>query len=95
MVLQPDPDGNLSHGLVIEASLLARVLGAKLLRVQGTVTVTPATVDRFVTAADEYLPLRDASWQARPDGAPDRALGAGLEEARRLLGESRTTRQAQ
>jgi hypothetical protein len=71
--LAPDGDGRLSEGVLIETHLLARLLGIRLLRVDGVVTVAPARV---------------APSPADPRAVPMTStvqLGAGLERAAHLL----------
>src|SRR4051794_26245119 len=46
--LRPDAGSDLSDGIVVQTQLLGRVLGVRLLRIDGTVLVSPA---RVVSAA--------------------------------------------
>jgi hypothetical protein len=91
----PASSRHLSDGLVIETSVLARLLGIKLLTLEGTVLVSPAQVHGgfsrdMSTSAPQSDGLgtaertRDAASSAtRPDGR----LGARLELSARLLDE--------
>jgi hypothetical protein len=73
--LAPDAKGDLSDGVLVETHLLARLMGIRLLRLDGVVTVTPA---RLVASATDprAMPLTSAL-----------SPGAGLERAARLLRE--------
>jgi hypothetical protein len=42
--LQPDAEGSLADGVVVEARLVARLLGLRLLRVDGVVLLAPGRV---------------------------------------------------
>ena len=77
----PDSDSHLSDGIVIEARLKARVLGAPLLRVDGTVLLSPG---RLVE------PPRLDAVTAPPGGVRSSLNGApgdGLARAARLLAD--------
>ncbi|MFC4784205.1 hypothetical protein ACT8ZV_07010 [Nocardioides sp. MAHUQ-72] len=76
MEIRPDGSNHLSDGVVVETHLLARVLGVRLLRVDGVVLVSPA---RLAEAA----PVRVTA-----DG---HRTGGSLVEAARLLDESDAT----
>ena len=71
--LRPDAASDLSDGVVVQTQLLGRVLGVRLLRIDGTVLVSPA---RVVSQVD-----------ARRGGV-DRSSGVELAEAARLLREN-------
>ena len=82
----PDRRRRPSDGIVVEASILARVLGIRLLTVDATVAIAPADV-----TAPSPAPRRSRTrtW-ARPAGvAPARsgAVGRGLAEAVRSIDE--------
>lgn len=73
--LAPDSEAHLSEGVLVETHLLARLLGVKLLRVDGVVTIAPARI---------------AGSPVDPRAVPiisTMELGAGLEHAARLLRE--------
>jgi hypothetical protein len=73
--LLPDPASRLSDGVVVETRLTARLLGLRLLRVDGLVLVNPARlVDRVPAGV--------------PPGARPEATGDGLATAARLLREN-------
>lgn len=44
IIVRPDPRKDLSDGVVVRASLVARLLGLKILRVEGDVTLLPAQI---------------------------------------------------
>lgn len=44
VTLQPDADGSLADGVVVETRLVARLLGVRLLRVDGVVLLSPGRV---------------------------------------------------
>jgi hypothetical protein len=44
VALQPDADSKLTDGVVVETRLVARVLGLRLLRVDGVVLLSPGRV---------------------------------------------------
>lgn len=44
VALQPDADSSLADGIVVETRLVARLLGLRLLRVDGVVLVSPGRV---------------------------------------------------
>lgn len=73
--LAPDAEGDLGDGVLVETHLLARLMGVRLLRVDGVVTLTPARL--VASPADpRAVPLTSAV-----------APGAGLERAAHLLRE--------
>jgi hypothetical protein len=76
--LDPDGASELSDGIVVRTQLLGRVLGLRLLRVDGTVLVSPARV---------VSPPRTALAPATTRGWSPSA-GSELEEAARLLREN-------
>ena len=73
--LAPDPASHLSDGVVVETRLIARLLGVRILRVDGVVHLAPASLGRPVLT----------TWRDTPSFAADRELGAGLARASRLL----------
>ena len=77
--MQPDEEGPLSDGVLVETALVARVLGLRLLRVDGTVLLAPA---RLHERPGQPTPLVLSS--ASVDG-PVVEPGRRLVEARRLL----------
>jgi len=93
-VLRVDPDGHLSDGLVIETSLLAKIFGLRVLRIEGTVSVAPAQVRNpsvpvvgASVVTDEHPHVLRA-----PPGDPPRPahLGSGLATAADLLRDARS-----
>ena len=82
----PDRRKRLSDGVLVEASLLARVMGVKLLTIDATVALVPADI----TASSSAV-------HVTPDGVPGRSraiaperspvAGQGLAEAVRRIDE--------
>jgi hypothetical protein len=92
----PASSRQLSDGLVIETSVLARLLGIKLLTLEGTVLVSPTRVHGLGLSWDVSTsgPQSDGPETSRPtrDAAssatrPDAPVGARLELSARLLDE--------
>ena len=86
----PDSDGDLSDGVVIEARLKARILGAPVLRVNGTVVVSPGRVVPLARGETVEQPRAD---DVLANGAPGRtsslqAPGQDLDRARRLIADT-------
>ena len=82
----PDRRRRPSDGFLVEASILARLLGIKLLKLEATVVVVPAEVTAPPSAPRE-LPARAS---ARSSGGPPArrgAVGRGLAEAVRNINE--------
>ena len=97
----PDSSKRLSDGVLIETSVLARLLGVKLLTLEGTVVVTPAQlrdlsqVQSVVTERtasprtyDALTPPRRTQTHASTAARSDEKVGSRLEEAMLLLNES-------
>jgi pyridoxal biosynthesis lyase PdxS len=78
----PDRRRRPSDGIVVEASILARVLGARLLTLDATVVVAPADVTARSSAPRDSQALTPA----RSVGVPP-ARGRGLAEAVRSIDE--------
>jgi len=79
--LAPDGDGHLSEGVLVETHLLARLLGLRLLRIDGVVTLAPARVS--ASAVDpRSVPMTSTM-----------ELGTGLERAAHLHRECEQHRQ--
>lgn len=73
--LAPDAGSHLSDGVVVHTHLVARLLGVRILKVDGVVQVAPARLERPVGAA----PTARVSTAAPP------APGGGLARAAGLL----------
>jgi hypothetical protein len=73
--LAPDAASHLSDGVVVETRLVARLLGLRILRVDGVVHLAPARLERWPTAAEG-------------PGAEGHQLGEGLARASRLLADN-------
>ncbi len=55
VALQPDADSSLADGVVVETRLVARLLGLRLLRVDGVVLLSPGRVREVAVT----VPARD------------------------------------
>ena len=72
--LQPDAGAQLADGVVVETRLVARLLGMRVLRVDGTVCLSPArVVDRSPVLV------------VPPADTPDLPLGGELAQAAEVL----------
>jgi hypothetical protein len=80
----PDRRRRLSDGVLLEASVLGRVLGVRILTLRATVVLAPATV---TTAADGDPPARVDGRRSRAAPARRRAGGRELAEAVRRIDE--------
>jgi hypothetical protein len=82
----PDPRNLLSHGVLIEGSILARLMGIRVLTLDATVVLVPADV-----TAPGFVPPHPPIHTSVPPRAAtrrhSRAAGAGLAEATRSLNE--------
>jgi hypothetical protein len=91
----PARQRRLSDGVLLEASILGRVLGLRILNLRATVVLAPATVTA-ATPADHVPPSRA---DARRSGAARARRGAGgrelaeavrrIDEGAELLAEAR------
>ena len=95
MALDVVPDGRrrLSEGALVEASVVARLLGVRLLRLHATVTLAPAEVTP-ATASVQVPASRGITRSAppRPPGAPGRRLPEAvrtIDEAAEILAKAR------
>ncbi len=80
---QPARADDLSTGFVVETSVLARLLGIKLLTLEGVVFVSPASVVEPLTEAQVLSAAHHRNSEA-PDGD---CVGARLGDAGKLLDE--------
>jgi hypothetical protein len=71
-ILAPATGSHLSDGVVVQTQLVARLLGVRLLRVEGVVHLAPARLE-----------CRDPA--RRPPQEAERAVGADLVRASQLL----------
>ncbi len=92
-----DGSSQLSDGVIIETSVLARLLGIKLLTIEGTVLVSPAQVrEGYQAPATPAIETRrelpaaglNGGAAARSGAVSGEAVGARLGMAARLLAES-------
>jgi hypothetical protein len=86
--LAPSPDSQLSEGVLVETSLLARLLGIRLLTVEGTVLLSPARL-REGEALVSTPPVAPTAPRTRRLAPPARsaALGSRLAAAERLIAD--------
>jgi hypothetical protein len=84
LIAVPDDGGVLSDGLVVEASVVARLFRFRLLEIDASLVVAPADV----RGRSPAVPPR-ARQMLAPATAPRRshAIGAGLAAAERILDE--------
>jgi len=85
VALRPDADSSLADGIVVETRLVARLLGLKLLRVDGVVLLSPGRVREVPLS----LPARGSSDQGSPQVNGERA-GERLALAERLIASTGT-----
>jgi hypothetical protein len=76
--MEPDEESRLSDGVLVETALVARVLGLRLLRVDGTVLLAPARLHERPTLASSTV-------VTPPTDGPPLEPGLRLIEAGRLL----------
>ena len=82
-VLRPDAASQLSDGVVVEARLTARLLGLRILRVDGTVLMSPARLEEMPRST--VVPGQQGR---RTPALTTGASGGALAEAARLLKEN-------
>jgi hypothetical protein len=86
LTVAPDRRRRLSDGVLVEASLLARVMGLRLLTIDATVALVPADIS--TSSSPAHMPPARAVGRSpviRP-GRP-RVAGHGLAEAVRSINE--------
>ncbi len=92
MLAVPDGTKRLSEGVIVEASVLARLFGIRLLTVHADVVIAPA--ETMAAPRRPYAPDEPAASpvQARlPPPAPSQAVGSGLADAVRMIDEGAAT----
>lgn len=82
----PDRRRRLSDGVLVEASILARVLGIRLLTLDTTVVLVPADV-RAPSTASHDPPARTSAPSSGVPPTQSGAAGHGLAEAVRSINE--------
>jgi hypothetical protein len=82
----PDRSRRLSDGVLVEASILARVIGVRLLTIDATVALVPADVTAASSAA-HGPPVRTTARSSRVASTRSGAAGRGLAEAVRSINE--------
>jgi hypothetical protein len=84
----PDRNRRLGDGVLVDASILARVLGIRLLTLEARVTVLPADVKRASPApTDSRRPRTSARRSSAVAPQPSGAIGHGLADAVRAINE--------
>lgn len=84
--VSPDPDGQLSGGVLIEAQIRGRLLGAPILRLDAVVVLTPARPEVVAVMAPPARP-RPAPAVGVP-AAARAAPGSSLAAAQSLVDEN-------
>ena len=80
--LAPDTASHLSDGVVVQTRLVARLLGLRVLRVDGVVHLAPARLEPAGSARPQ---APRPAWEVRSSRGASDALGADLAHASRLL----------
>jgi hypothetical protein len=83
----PDRNRRLADGVLVDASILARVLGIRLLTLDARVTVLPADVKRASPAPTESRRPRTSARSSSVALQPPGAIGHGLADAVRAINE--------
>ena len=90
LTVAPDRRRRLSQGVLVEGSILARLLGLRLLRLEATVLLTPANV---TTSTGSRRAARPSSASPpRRSAVPRRGLAEAvrdIDEGARLLAQAR------
>lgn len=86
-LVSPDPTSNRPGSVIIETSILARVLGMKLLTLEGTVILSPAQLESGnSTDRTNPAPVEAPTGRPTPEPSSDPGrVGPGLIEASRLI----------
>ena len=91
LTVATDRRGRLSQGVLVEGSILARLLGMRLLRLEATVVLTPADVETSTGPRRAARRPSSASPPRRSAG-PRRGLADAtrdIDEGARLLAQAR------
>jgi hypothetical protein len=83
----PDRNRRLADGVLVDASILARVLGIRLLTLDARVTVLPADVKRASPAPIDSRRPRTSTRSSAVAPQPSGAIGHGLADAVRAINE--------
>jgi hypothetical protein len=87
VLARPAPGESMAGGVIIEASIVARLLGLKLLRLRADVTLVPARVDGIVHPLAAQTPTAAPAPPVTP-----RSVGPGtLADAVQLLDHASAT----
>jgi hypothetical protein len=91
LTVAPDRRRRLSQGVLVEASILARLLGLRLLRLEATMVLTPADV-RTSTGSSRAARRPSSASPPRRSAVPRRGLADAardIDEGARLLAQAR------
>jgi hypothetical protein len=91
LTVAPDRRRRLSQGVLVEGSILARVLGLRLLRLEATVVLTPADV-KTSTGPRRAARRPSSASPPRRSAVPRRGLADAardIDEGARLLAQAR------
>jgi hypothetical protein len=83
----PDRNRRLGDGVLVDASILARVLGIRLLTLDARVSVLPADVRRPSSAPADSRRPRTSARSSSVAPPPSGAIGHGLADAVRAINE--------
>jgi hypothetical protein len=83
----PDRNRRLGDGVLVDASILARVLGIRLLTLDARVSVLPADVRRPSSAPTDSRRPRTSARSSSVAPQPSGAIGHGLADAVRAINE--------
>ena len=83
----PDRNRRLADGVLVDACILARVLGLRLLTLEARVTVLPADVTKPASARPDSQRPRTAVRSSAVDSGSSGAVGPGLADAVRCINE--------
>jgi hypothetical protein len=83
----PDRNRRLGDGVLVDASILARVFGIRLLTLDARVMLLPADVRTPSSAPADSPPLRTSARSVAGASGPPSAIGHGLADAVRAINE--------
>lgn len=76
----PDPHGSLADGVLIQGSVRGRVFGMPILKIDTTLVLSPAQINR--------PHMRTERTPGLPRSSPTRAVGGRLADAVKTIGEA-------
>jgi hypothetical protein len=97
-LVRPDSSPG-ADAVILEASVLARLLGVRLLTLEGTIVLSPAQIQPFETPPEQHDTRPDRTTPSQGGsqagwGTRTRSLGLGLAEAGQLIADSAATLRA-